>query len=502
MTGGVSLRTRLTLSLLVLTGLVSALSVLVGMSILRNNVRESAVDDQLMAFIEFGAISALDVSEQVIGAEAVFGNEFDVILDEDFTFERDEFNRFEVEYVVSIINELGLYPELISEFGTPDGRLYLLLNTGSVVAIDERGAMETEPEYGVDDVLILSSAFDEIGGGIFDLVGLPDDDAGDRVFEFASVPIDGAQLGTIVEVTDELRALDEVSRALWLSAAVLTVVAGAAAWLLIGRALGPVGAITQRVGEISSGNLSERVPEPGRRDEIGLLASTMNTMLGRLETSDLRRRQFISDASHELRTPVAVLQSEAEVARRAPDTTSVAELSEVVLTESRRMGAMVEDLLSIARSDEGRRSAEGPREVDVDEVVLDESHRTRRVPVDRSAVSAGRVVGQPDDVGRAVAHLLDNAARHAAEQVAVGVRTSGDEVICWVDDDGPGIPPRDRKKVFDRFVRLDDARTRDRGGAGLGLAVVSSTVEKMGGSIDVGDAPLGGARFEIRWPAA
>jgi signal transduction histidine kinase len=495
-----SLRTRLTVSLIVLTGVVSALSVLVGMTMLRSNVRESAVDDQLMLFTEFGGIASTELVEGNIGAAAVFGNEFDVILEDDFTIELEEFNRFEVEYVIEIINELGLYPELVSEFGTSDGRVNLLLNTGSVVAIDGRGSMETDPVLGDDDVLVLSAAFDGFGGGLFESVNF--DDVEDRVFEFASTGVDGAQLGTIVEVTDELRALDEVSQALWLSAAVLTLVAGAAAWLLIGRALGPVGAITQRVGEITSGNLSDRVPGSGRRDEIGLLASTMNTMLGRLETSDLRRRQFISDASHELRTPVAVLQSEAEVARRAPDTTSVAELSEVVLTESQRMGAMVEDLLSIARSDEGRRTSDGPGEVDVDEIVLDESRRTRRVPVDRSAVSAGRVIGQSDDVGRAVAHLLDNAARHADTQVAVGVRTTGDEVICWVDDDGPGIPPRERRRVFDRFVRLDDARTRDRGGAGLGLAVVNTTVEKMGGSVEVSDAPLGGARFEIRWPTA
>lgn len=501
MTGDVSLRTRLTLTLLVLTGVVSALSVLVGMSILRSNVRDAAVEDQLDAFLDFGFIGEELAATDGITAEAVFQDGFDVILDDGFTFELDEINRFEAEYIGSIINELGLYPDLAGAFGTDDGSINLLLSTGSSVAIDAAGTVDTDPVLGDDDVIVLSSSFDEIAGGIFEPVGF-DDPEEERVFEYASTAIDGTRIGTVVEVTDELRALDEVSRALWLSAAVVTALAAGAAWLLIGRALGPVDAITQRVGEISSGNLSERVPEPRRRDEIGVLAATMNTMLGRLENSDLKRRQFISDASHELRTPVAVLQSEAEVARRAPDTTSVAELSDVVLTESRRMGSMVEDLLAIARSDEGRLRPDGPREVDVDEIVLDESMRSRRVPVDRGAVSAGRVVGQPDEVGRAMAHLLDNAARHAKEQVAVGVRTEGEEVVCWVDDDGPGIPPRERRRIFDRFVRLDDARTRDRGGAGLGLAVVASTVEKMGGSVAVEDAPLGGARFEIRWPAA
>jgi signal transduction histidine kinase len=500
MNGDVSLRTRLTLTLLVLTGLVSALSVLVGMSILRSNVREAAVEDQLEGFLDLGFIQEEFGATEAITADSVFQDGFEVILDDDFALDIEEFNQFEAEYVGSIINKLGLYPQLTT-FATDDGTVNLLLSTGSVVAVDGSGVINLDPVVDEDDVVVLSSSFDEIAGGIFEPVGFNDPEE-ERIFEFASTEVDGTRLGTIVEVTDELRALDEVSRALWLSAAVVTALAAGAAWVLIGRALGPVDAITQRVGEISSGNLSERVPEPRRRDEIGVLASTMNTMLGRLENSDLKRRQFISDASHELRTPVAVLQSEAEVARRAPDTTSVAELSDVVLTESRRMGSMVEDLLAIARSDEGRLRPDGPREVDVDEIVLDESMRSRRVPVDRGAVSAGRVVGQPDEVGRAMAHLLDNAARHANEQVAVGVRTEGDEVVCWVDDDGPGIPPRERRRIFDRFVRLDDARTRDRGGAGLGLAVVASTVEKMGGSVVVEDAPLGGARFEIRWPAA
>ncbi|MEL6982194.1 MAG: HAMP domain-containing sensor histidine kinase, partial [Actinomycetota bacterium] len=169
----------------------------------------------------------------------------------------------------------------------------------------------------------------------------------------------------------------------------------------------------------------------------------------RLERSDRQRRQFVSDASHELRTPLAVLRSEAEVARRAPDTTTVADFGRVVIGETNRLESLVEDLLSLARADErklaGARTA-APVELDVDDVVLNEAERTRRLPIDRSQVSAGRVIGRADDLARAVGHLLDNAARHGEMQVAVGVRTetgtngAGSQVRIWVDDDGAGIP--------------------------------------------------------------
>ena len=153
----------------------------------------------------------------------------------------------------------------------------------------------------------------------------------------------------------------------------------------------------------------------------------------------------------------------------------------------------------LARGEERQGGATG--DVDVDDVVLAEAARRRRVPIDTTAVSAGRVVGTVDAVGRVVAHLLDNAARHADGRVAVGLVTGDDVVAFTVDDDGPGVPEAERHRVFERFTRLDDARTRDRGGAGLGLAVVAETVRAMGGTVAVEESPLGGARFVVRWPS-
>jgi signal transduction histidine kinase len=162
---------------------------------------------------------------------------------------------------------------------------------------------------------------------------------------------------------------------------------------------------------------------------------------------------------------------------------------------------LVEDLLTLARGDETR-ILDSSSTIDVDELVLEEAARTRALPVDRRSVSAGRVVGQGDEMMRVIAHLLDNEARHGRSTIAVGVQTLGQTVQIWVDDDGPGISEEQRERIFERFIRLDDARTRDSGGAGLGLAVAHSTVAHMGGTIKVFDSPLGGARFQIELPAA
>lgn len=483
-----------------LTGALSALAVQLGIGMLSADVEEAAIEDQVSLFQGSDAL-IVGVDAQDVSAEAVFGDDDEVggeVLLDELAFDVEDMDGFELDFVRATIGEFGLLPALADAFGTADGRVALRLSSGVVVVIDQRGIVDTTTNV-VADTAVDATSITNLGGTFFDA---PSASTADRQFAFVERTIDGQSLGFVVDITDGQRAVDEVANALWLSAAVLTVLAGAAAWILVGRALAPVGAITRRVDAIRSGSLDDRVPVPRQQDEIGVLATTMNAMLGRLETGDLRRRQFVSDASHELRTPVAVLQSEAEVAKRAPETTNVEDLAAVVLTESKRLGVMVEDLLSLARDDEGQPRALSTNHVDVDEVVLAESQRSRGVNIDRSGISAGRIVGRTDDVERAVAHLIDNASRHARNQVAVGVSTWGSEVVCWVDDDGPGIKMKHRERVFRRFVRLDDARSRDRGGAGLGLAVVQTTVASMGGAVSIEDSSLGGARLLLRWPAA
>lgn len=301
------------------------------------------------------------------------------------------------------------------------------------------------------------------------------------------------------------RTVDRVRAALWLAIPVAMLLSGLATWLLAGRALRPVRLITERTSQIRSSTLHERVPVPVGSDEISGLATEMNTMLDRVEREDTRRRQFVADASHELRSPIAAIRTQAEAALAAPATTGTAELAAGVLAEAERMSVLVDDLLSLARHDEALPPPGSV--VDLDDVVLDEARRQRRVPVDTRRVSAGRVRCRPDELSRMVSHLLDNAARHATSAVAVSLTTTTDDrdhevVVLAVDDDGPGVPVDDRERIFERFVRLDDARERDRGGAGLGLAVVATVARSCGGDVEVGDSELGGARFVLTLPAA
>jgi signal transduction histidine kinase len=285
---------------------------------------------------------------------------------------------------------------------------------------------------------------------------------------------------------------------------VLLAVVGATTWLVVGRSLAPVAAITREVDAISAAELHRRVPEPETADEIAGLAQTMNRMLARLQNASASQRRFVSDASHELRTPVATIRHRAEVAQTHPDRHTVTGLAEPVRDEAIRLQTLVDDLLLLARADEAglalRRSA-----VDLDDLAFAEASRLRTTTdlrVDVSQVSAGRVVGDEPALRRMVRNLVDNAARHAASAVALSVRDHGDEVWLTVDDDGPGIPVAERERVLGRFVRLKAARTRDEGGSGLGLAIVAEIAAAHRGAVDITDAPLGGARARVVLPAA
>lgn len=285
------------------------------------------------------------------------------------------------------------------------------------------------------------------------------------------------------------------------------VLVGCIAWYVTGRALRPVEAIRVEVEAISGGTLHRRVPEPPTGDEVGRLARTMNAMLDRLESSAVRQRQFASDASHELRSPVAAIRTEVEVALRDPEVDWPA-VADRVLREEDRLEALVADLLLLASVDEQTR-ARRTGSVDLGRLATQDGARRRLVPVavsveDGPGARPPVVDGRGDHLRRVVANLVDNAARHARSAVAVTVSSIGDEVRLVVDDDGPGIPGADRQRVFERFARLDPARARGgAGGAGLGLALVRAVVDAHHGSVTIEDAPgLGGARFIVVLPAS
>jgi signal transduction histidine kinase len=299
------------------------------------------------------------------------------------------------------------------------------------------------------------------------------------------------------------RSAATLGHSLWWLTAFLTLAVGILAWVIADRALRPVENIRTEVLSITGATMDRRVPVPTGRDEVRRLAETMNEMLDRLEQSSARQREFVSDASHELRSPVAAIRTDLEVALRDPDHADWPALANRVLNENERLGSLVDDLLELARLDEGHSDA-SRAPVDLDELVLtDVERRTGEIRFDTTSVSGGRTEGNARQLTQVVHNLLDNAARHATSLVRVGVVTEEGQVLLSVEDDGAGIPDADRERVFDRFTRLDGARARESGGTGLGLSVVKRIVLAHGGTVHVEHGRMtNGARFEVRLPVA
>ncbi|MCP9276462.1 sensor histidine kinase [Mycolicibacterium arenosum] len=272
---------------------------------------------------------------------------------------------------------------------------------------------------------------------------------------------------------------------------------------LVGAALLPVERLRALVASITSRRLGERIPVPPADDEVTRLAVTMNDMLDRLEGSQNAQRRFVSDASHELRSPLASINAALELAHRRPELFDQALINDALIPEAQRMQGLVEDLLLLARADEhndGRRTVD----VDLDDIVLAEAERIKGITnLDvETSVAAVRVHGDPRGLSRMVRNLVDNAARHAHKRIRLESRSTGGVAQVVVDDDGTGIPEKDRARVFDRFVRLDSPRDRESGGAGLGLSIVAQLVDAHSGSISIGGSGLGGASFTVNLPLA
>jgi signal transduction histidine kinase len=328
-----------------------------------------------------------------------------------------------------------------------------------------------------------------------------DDDEFVAVAESAQTS-DGLRIVLVARaLVDVLDTTTVITRLLIIGLPLLVAVVALTTWFAVGRALAPVEAIRREVDEISAAQLHRRVPQPKRDDEIGRLAATMNRMLERLENARNSQRRFVSDASHELRSPITTIRQHAEVALAHPDRVTASELAEVVLAEQQRMQRLVEDLLLLARADEHVPLAR--EAVDLDDLAFEEGHRLRSTTskrVDTSGVSAARVHGDTDALRRMFRNVGENAARHASSRVDINLAERGREVVLTVDDDGPGIPEAERDRVLQRFVRLDEARSRDEGGSGLGLSIVDGVVRAHGGTVSIGQSPLGGARITVRLP--
>ena len=301
----------------------------------------------------------------------------------------------------------------------------------------------------------------------------------------------------------EDRSVASLVRLLSVGAPLLLLLVGIVAWTVMGRALRPVEAIRTEVETISTRDLHRRVPEPASVDEIGLLARTMNRMLERLDNANERQQRFVADASHELRSPLAAIRAQLEVDLAHPDTADWAVTHSDVLEETTRMQRLVEDLLLLASADHAAKPTQH-RTVDLDDIVLDECHKARArcmIIVDTSGVSGGQVHGDQDQLRRAVRNVVDNAVRHAASTVTVTLGEHASAVMLQISDDGLGVAAEQHARIFERFTRLDHARSRAEGGTGLGLAITTEIIEAHNGHIHVEDAHPG-ARFVIELPAS
>jgi signal transduction histidine kinase len=315
---------------------------------------------------------------------------------------------------------------------------------------------------------------------------------------------DGKHYSVLVGVATQAEetALGQSAEFALIGAIGLIALLGAVTTFAVGQALRPVDRLRDQVEAISSMGRDSpaQLEVPDGRDELARLAETMNRVLSRLRQADASRRAFVADAGHELRSPLATIGVLLEQLAEDRPEDQRRRIAARASAEVDRLALLVDDLLTLASADE-RAMVLDTTEVDLDDVVLAETGalRTRGMPV-AVTVEPLRVVGDVARLGRVVRNLLENAERHMHSHVRVTLRGEGEDAVLEVDNDGPPIAPEDRDRVFSRFVRLDDSRTRGTGGTGLGLAIVAEVTAAHGGSVVATETDEGWCRFVVRIP--
>lgn len=363
---------------------------------------------------------------------------------------------------------------------------------------------EVLAQRGFDD----PAAVADVAPGTLDSRTVAIIEVGENEIESTDVRVAAARAGSItVVVAEEQHEIDEslqaVRRLLYFAVPLVALAGGGLLWVMVGRSLRPVEQLRRDAESIAEVGAGGRVQQPEHGDELGQLAATLNSMLERLDNSAGALRRFVSDSSHEIRSPITNIRARIETGH--PDDWDA--LTADLVGEVERIEAIVDDLTYLARSDEGRLEMR-PVRLDLDEILFDEAARLQqrgRVTVDASEVEPIACLGDPGQVRRVVRNLVDNAERHARSRVHLATREETDDTgrsmtVLEVDDDGKGIAPNERTRVFERFVRLDESRERATGGTGLGLAIVADIVDRHDGSVTAAEAPLGGARFSVRLP--
>ncbi|GGK78115.1 sensor histidine kinase [Mangrovihabitans endophyticus] len=319
----------------------------------------------------------------------------------------------------------------------------------------------------------------------------------DVAYRIVAVGVNSPDGPRVVLAAASLDIVDDATGAMLgamlLGMPVLALVVAAATFHFVGRSLQPVEAMRRQAATITARNLHTRLPVPVAEDEVAALATTMNTMLDRIETSAAAQRRFVADASHELRSPLATIHANADLLAATGLPGEPARSVERIRGESGRMARLVEDLLLLARVDHPDAMIRDA-DVDLDDLVYAARERITVERPDlavRGTVRPVRVTGDPDRLHRVLRNLVDNAVRHARSSVTISLSGDAGRAEIVVGDDGPGIPAADRERIFDRFVRLDDSRSRDGGGTGLGLAIARDIVVAHGGTLSVGEDTSG-----------
>lgn len=323
----------------------------------------------------------------------------------------------------------------------------------------------------------------------------------DGPYAAVAAPVDG---GGYVVAARSLESVQEATRStiglFAVGVPLVVAVVALLSWLLVGRALSPVEALRSRASAITETGSGSRLPVEPTGDEVERLALTLNAMLARLDASARAQQRFVADASHELRSPVAAIRAVMEVAPAGSAEWEEARVD--VVHETIRLESLVSGLITLARRDAGNRARGASRTVlRLRDVIAPEVGRPRRTPVGSTLLGDPWVSGDADALRRLVANLLDNAARHARSAVTVTIDLDGSEAVLVVSDDGSGVPPEEAEHVFERFVRLDESRARDAGGAGLGLAIARAIATEHDGDLRLDPTVVAGARFVLRLPA-
>jgi heavy metal sensor kinase len=278
-------------------------------------------------------------------------------------------------------------------------------------------------------------------------------------------------------------------------------------WWLAGRAIRPIAKISATAGRISAGNLAERIDAAEADNELGQLAAVLNSTFARLEAAFAQQRQFTADASHELRTPLAVIISEAQTAlARERNAAEYRETLEDCLSTAQQMRRLVESLLQLARFDAGQESMKR-ESFDLSQVARECADlvrplaERRRIKIDCDLATV-RCAGDAARISQVVTNLLTNAIgfNHDEGEIQIAVDAKDSVALLRVRDTGQGIPPKDLPHIFERFYRVDKARSSVQGRTGLGLAICKAIVDAHGGSIEVVSQPGSGSTFTVKLP--